>query len=168
MDAKINPSVSSSSTTATYASSLTSSSPYVCYRGFCSAASYFIEPVLISVPVTGTYQLYTQSSMDTFGFLYQSVFDIRFFFVNLMGYDDDSNGNGQFKLQTTLQANTPYIILVSTYDPNVTGAFTLVGSGAGRLTLTRLTNLSKFLLNRLHHVVFYFVSCRIHHFCSRV
>lgn len=106
--------------------------------------------------------------MDTFGFIYQSFFDIRFFFVNLMGYDDDSNGNGQFKLQTTLQANTPYIVLVSTYDSNVTGAFTLVGSGAGRLTLTRLTNLSKSLLNPICHLAFYFASCRIDCFCSRV
>ena len=98
----------------------------------------------MTVPVTGTYQIFTQSSLDTFGFLYQSVFDIRFLYINWINYDDDSNGNSQFRLQQTFQAGQTYVVLVTTYDTNVTGTFTLVGTGAGIATFTRVTDLSEF------------------------
>jgi hypothetical protein len=47
----------------------------------------------------------------------------------LLKSNDDGNSAGQFKLNIDLQKETEYILVVTTYSPNVTGAFTIYTNG---------------------------------------
>ena len=132
----------------TFVYSLTSTSPVMCPSGFCADSPKFMAPILISVRRTGLYDLFTQSTINTYGILYQPTFDIRFLFLNSISADDDSAGEEQFKIQYFLQANQTYVLVVTTYPPFVTGVFTLIGIGPALLNYTILTNLSKSSLHR--------------------
>ncbi len=81
------------------------------------------------VGTTGTYNITSLSKMDTWGFLYNGTFYPFESSVNLATLDDDNGGNNQFKLTVFLQAGVPYTLVVSTNSPNVTGSFSVVGSG---------------------------------------
>lgn len=131
----------------TFTFSLTGTSPIICPDYFCSDSYHFIAPVLISVRTTGIYKLSTQSNMDTYGYLYQPMFDVRFIYLNLIDEDDDSFGDGQFEIENTFQANQSYVVVVSTYNPYEMGIFTAVGTGPDLLNFTLLTNLSKFFVH---------------------
>jgi hypothetical protein len=63
--------------------------------------------------------------MDTYGYIYENSFDPTSPFVNLIKSNDDNNRAGQFKLNIDLQTGTEYILVVTTYNANVTGAFTI-------------------------------------------
>lgn len=73
--------------------------------------------------------LKSESSIDTFAYLYQTNFDPTSPFGYLVAYDDESNGNGQFQLSFSLSGGEVYYLVVTTKNPDVTGSFRVI-SGA--------------------------------------
>jgi hypothetical protein len=67
--------------------------------------------------------------MDTYGYIYENNFDPASPSLNLLQFDDDSNGIGQFKLDINLQTGREYILVVTTFHANVTGSFTIYTNG---------------------------------------
>ena len=87
--------------------------------------------------ISGSYTMYTESSMDTYGYLYDSN-------QQLITYNDDSIGYN-FSITAILQANKTYYIKVRHYDQSSgTGAYVFkVSSVAGGVQpLSVPTNLS--------------------------
>jgi len=121
-----------------YSSELNASSPTYARTG-CLEGNYFYEAVEVKVVETGNYSLGTNSTMDTYGYIYKNSFDPTFVTVNLLLEDDQSYRNDQFKLIIPLQVNTTYILVVTTYSLNVTGMFSVLVSGPNNVSLNRIS-----------------------------
>jgi hypothetical protein len=87
--------------------------------------NYYYHAIRIHVLWSGNYSIACNSSIDTYGYLYNENFYRTSPSLYLIASDDDGNGNGQFKLNVNLQAGTRYILVVTTFKAGVTGAFTV-------------------------------------------
>jgi hypothetical protein len=72
--------------------------------------------------------------MVTYGYLYENSFDpnnpnINLLIRNLYGCGD------QFEFTAALESNTTYILVVTTYLSNITGAFSVFASGPNNINL---------------------------------
>ena len=107
-----------------------------------SAPGYFYEPIRVTVSVTGVYNIRSISNIDAYGYLYRSAFNPLNVSAHLVLKDDESGGNRQFLITTTLEAGVTYILVVTTYSPNQQGVFTVTVDGPARLGLTRIDGAS--------------------------
>ncbi|CAF4171318.1 unnamed protein product, partial [Adineta steineri] len=116
-----------------YSSALSAYSPvFIRPRtwGFDYPSYFFYQSIRINVTTTGAYTIFSDSPMDTYGFLYSNTFDPSFPDQNLMLYNDNAAApNNQFVLIATLQAMKQYTLVVTTYWPSNTGAFSIIEVG---------------------------------------
>ena len=112
------------------------SSNYVRYGG--GADNYYYEAFSFRVSTSGIYKFRSYSSVDTYGYLYQTSFSPASDWVNLIAYDDDGGTRGQFEFSGYLQINRTYIIIATTYFSEITGSYTLVVSGAAAINFMML------------------------------
>ncbi|CAF3746296.1 unnamed protein product [Adineta steineri] len=123
-----------------YTSSLTIYSPTTCHPDMCSNSNFYYEAIKINVFVAGTYTIACSSSIDTYGFLFNTTFDPTNPTKNLLVSDDDSAGNQQFKLVYFLQPSINYTVIATTYYPFISGSFSLIATGPGVVYFTRITS----------------------------
>jgi hypothetical protein len=102
-----------------------------------AAANYYYEAIQLNVVEDGIYNLWSNSTMDTYGYLYNDDFNPFNPSTNLLAMDDGSNGEDQFKLTICLLANTTYILLVTTYSPDTVGPFSIFVSDPNYVNLNR-------------------------------
>lgn len=86
-------------------------------------------------PQTDYYNIFTTSSIDTYGKLYYNGSQIAF--------DDDSGDNYNFKIQYLLQEGKTYSIYVKGYTTGTNGAYTVKIESAFLDKLEELQNLAK-------------------------
>ena len=121
----------------TYASTLTTESR-IYSRGSCLSVNHFYEAIEIST-VTGDYYAFWSSSvMDMYGYIYKNTFNPLNPSMNLLSEDDSTCNNMQFGLTVQLQANTTYVLVATTYQPNKIGNFSIIISGPTKVTLKRI------------------------------
>ena len=99
---------------------------------------HFCEALRVTVNMTGTYMFTSASTMDTYGSLYQGSFNPERPSLNQRAFDDDNGGNGQFKITDYLEAGASYILLVTTFAEQVTGPFSITGSGPRAVGFARM------------------------------
>ena len=85
---------------------------------------------------TGFYTITTNSIIDTHGFIYENNFNIFNPKMNLISVDDDAGCDYQFQITTRLEINNTYVLIVTTYDENVGGTFSLVASGPNNVSFS--------------------------------
>ncbi|CAF0923840.1 unnamed protein product [Adineta steineri] len=112
-----------------YSSALTTNSSRFCRTGNCSASIYYYQAIQLNVSTTGTYTILCSSTIDTYGYLYNNTFNSSTLSLNQIASDDDSGGNSQFMFLILLQAVGKYILIVTTYNQNVTGSFSIISTG---------------------------------------
>jgi hypothetical protein len=105
----------------------------------CSALKYYYQALRINVTVSGQHSISSQGSTDIHGFLYRDAFDPIDPSFNQIESNSGSCGNGQFRLQTLLQKNISYILVVTPLEANNVGPFSIVTIGAGSISFTRLS-----------------------------
>jgi hypothetical protein len=93
----------------------------------------------MTVITTGLYSIWSDSTVDTYGYIYKDNFDSLKPFENLFSQHSGSCNVGQFKLIIDLQADTTYILVVTTYRPNMTGNFSIFVSGPDNVTLSPIS-----------------------------
>jgi hypothetical protein len=76
--------------------------------------------------------------MDTYGYIYAGSFNPAFPAIGVEAEDDNSSGNGQFGFVFVPSSFTELILLVTTFSPNVTGAFTITASGPAVVEFSRM------------------------------
>lgn len=112
-------------------------SEYVRLR--CSTESTQYEALQINVSASGYYRFSSNSSMDTYGFLYRDTFDPFAPVRNQIARDDDSCGNGQFRLDHFLQKKRAYILVATVFGVADGDPFTITAlSDSDRVNFTRL------------------------------
>jgi hypothetical protein len=97
----------------------------------------YYQAIQIMVNTTGTYTLSSISGMDSYGCLYQDTFNPFNLSTNQLLCNDDSVGN-QFKITYNLTVGVSYILIFTTYASNITGSFTVVGSGQDNVYFTSI------------------------------
>jgi hypothetical protein len=112
---------------------LTINSPRYC-RDY-KKPNYHYETLQINVMKTDSYVLWSESKMDTYGYIYKDDFDPLQPFGNLVAQHSGKCNQGQLKFIINLESNTKYILVVTTYYPNATGNFTIFISGENDVTL---------------------------------
>lgn len=137
-----------------YSSELTLSGPTYSRTG-CFEGRYFYEAIEVKVVKTGNYSLGTNSTMDTYGYIYKNDFNSFHPFMNLLLEDDQSYRNDQFKLVTRLQINITYILVVTTYFPSVTGVFSVLVIGPNNVILNRISEYPYYSFNTYDRITKY-------------
>ena len=103
---------------------------------------YYYESYEVRVPIDDYYILTSKSSIDTYGYLYQTSFNPYNPYSNLIAYDDDAGGSRQFQLTKYLVTNRTYILVLTTYSSLVTGNYQLIVEGANLVQLIKLLSVS--------------------------
>ena len=88
---------------------------------------------------SGTYSFTSVSSIDTYGYLYNSPVDPSNPSQNLITSDDDGGGGTQFRVQSYLSSGSSYVLIVTTYSTNVFGSFAVRAFGPSSIDLTEFT-----------------------------
>ena len=106
-------------------SALSDRSSRFCPILICSNQTYYYETFSFNVTTSKKYIIRTISEIDTYGYIYNSTFDVTHPAHNLLFSDDEGWGNGQFGILTNLHPGIQYVIVATSFHPDVTGAFLL-------------------------------------------
>ena len=101
---------------------------------------FFYEAIQVTVNITGRYSFSCNSRLDTYGYFYVNEFNPSRISVNQLDYNDDGGGNAQFQFTRLLQADERYVLVVTTFLPNVTGSFSLRINGPADASSRRINN----------------------------
>jgi hypothetical protein len=129
-----------------YSSEWTTHSQVFC-RDRCSTPDYqydfdddyYYEAILMNVSKAGEFSIMSKSNINTYGYLYDNIFDPSDTSLNLLVEDDNSGNNEQFKLTAFLQPPSIYVLVVTTFSPHVMGKFSIIATGASIISLTRVS-----------------------------
>jgi hypothetical protein len=69
------------------------------YDRFGGSAKYYYEAIKISVRVTDGYYIGSNSTINTYGYLYLNSFNPLNIAENLIAGDDDKGGDSQFLIE---------------------------------------------------------------------
>jgi hypothetical protein len=116
----------------------------------CELSSLYYEAIQVNLVQAGYYRIASNSTIDTYGYFYNDTFIPFAPNLNELSRDDDSCDDYQFKLSTVLHVNTTYILVVTTYDSNVTGDFSIIVSGPNNVSLNRISEYLYYLVNNQH------------------
>ncbi len=81
------------------------------------------------------YVLWSESNINTYGYIYEDDFNPLKPFENLLLKHNGDCNDGQFKLIIDLEINIQYILVVTTDRPNTIGNFSIFISGPNNVTL---------------------------------
>lgn len=121
----------------TFYSSLTASSGKYSRYG-ASGSNYHYEAYRVIVSQTGSYIFQSNSSIDTCGYFYSSVFHPDQPSWNLIANDDNSAGDGQFQIQMYLRGDFAYELVVTTSNQDVTGSYSIIVLGLNPIHIEKI------------------------------
>lgn len=91
-----------------YSSSLTNSSEIFCFQE-CPSSNPFYEGIELIASESTVYVIASESTIDTYGFIYNNSFDPRYPSLNLIQKDDDSGVNANFLFNMHLDKSIRYM-----------------------------------------------------------
>ena len=97
---------------------------------------FFYGRFTLSTQTSGTYLIRTNGSLNTYGYLYTAAFDKTSPSASLIAQNDDSAGDGQFRISSELVAGQTYEVIVTTLSPYLLGPYTLLILGETTVNLT--------------------------------
>ncbi|UJR12847.1 hypothetical protein I4U23_017021 [Adineta vaga] len=100
-------------------------------------SNYHYEFIEFIVSKNDSYTLTANSSIDLYGHLYKDSFDRFNPTKNLIAWYGKCCNKDQFKFTLELLANTQYILIVTTYKPNITGLFSIIIFGSNKVRFGR-------------------------------
>jgi hypothetical protein len=118
---------------------LTTNNDHYCRTEDCSASIYYYQAFNVTVSTSGYYTFQSFSAMDTFGCIYNHNFVPYIPLNNLLACDNDGAGNQQFRLHIWLDNVTTYVLIVSTYLPDVTGIFSINPIGSALIEFSPIS-----------------------------
>jgi hypothetical protein len=89
----------------------------------------------VNVNESDYYTFFSKSDMDTYGYLYKDNFNPNIPYINVLAQNDGDCDNDQFMFTVALESNITYILVVTTYYSDITGAFSVVASGPKNVSL---------------------------------
>jgi hypothetical protein len=99
-------------------------------------SNYYYEAIQVTVIESGYYTFGVSSSSSVVGYIYKDSFNPLNPFINLMPEKNFLYFYVWLKLIPYFQANTTYVLVMTTLDPNVTGTLEVYVSGPKSVNLT--------------------------------
>ncbi|CAF4173405.1 unnamed protein product, partial [Adineta steineri] len=124
----------------TYASKLTTNSSM--YSPSCSSRSSYYEAIQVNVHRSGLYTFLSKSNMTTYGSIYKDHFNPSNPLENRLDKSFAGCDRRQLSLRLTLGTSVTYILVVTTFSPNVTGDFSIFISGPNNVDLKNISTRS--------------------------
>ena len=121
-----------------YSLEWTSNSPIYSHTG-CGMLDTIYEAIQVNVVKTGCYSFVRNSSDITYAYLYMDNFDPLSPLTNLLTKDDQMYQSDQLKIKGYLQSNVTYILVLAKPNFNITGSFSVLGTGPDQLRFQRLS-----------------------------
>lgn len=115
-----------------YSSALTTSSRVYAETG-CLASNYY-EAVQLNIVATGRYRFSSNSSVNLDQYIYRNTFYPFAPSANLLAVEP---ALATVQLSIVLQANTTYVLVVTSAIANQTGAFSIDVTGPNRIGVRR-------------------------------
>lgn len=125
-------------TQSAYSSALNDTTQTYCHRDPCTDTFYYFEAIQLNISTTANYIIFSNSTMNTYGYIYKDGFIPVQRNIYLIQSDDDSGNNQQFMFNIILQANANYILVVTTFSSHVTGAFSIIATGPQPVAFSRI------------------------------
>jgi hypothetical protein len=110
-----------------YASELSNNNPTF-PREICMLPNFYVA-LEFNVSINGYYNIWSQSNLYTYGYLYREVFSPSQSNINRLAFDYSRCGKGQFGIVYELQTSSKYVLVVTTNLPHETGNFSLIAMG---------------------------------------
>ncbi len=105
----------------------------------CSEPNFYYESIQVKVIENGYYTFQSDSTMDTYGYIYKNKFNPLNPLENLLSTNDDGGSNFQFRLDICLVVDMTYVLVVTTYDSRGTGKFSIAVFGKNKVNLEHLS-----------------------------
>lgn len=105
----------------------------------CGTSSYYYEVIQVEINENGCYNLVNNSTIDIYSYINEDYFKPMISTDSFLLQIARSHRNKQFKLETTLLINTKYILVVTTFNPNVTGMFSVIATGPSSVNFSRIS-----------------------------
>jgi hypothetical protein len=120
-----------------YSSKLTADSPM--YYRDCKIPKCYYETLEMNVAKSGSYILWSESNINTYGYIYENNFDPLKPSGNLLLEHNGTCNQEQFKLIIDLKNDTQYVLVVTTYRSYTVGSFSVLISGPDNVSLNRFS-----------------------------
>jgi hypothetical protein len=111
----------------------------------CDITHYYYEAIQVTVVETGYYQFSSNSTIDTYGYIYENDFDPVDPIRNVLSEDGYNCGIYRFQLISYLKVNTKYVLVVTTHDPNVTGVHSVLATGPNNVNFNHISEYLHFI-----------------------
>jgi hypothetical protein len=105
----------------------------------CIEPNFYYKSIQVKVIESGYYTFQSDSRMDTYGYIYKNKFDPLNPLENLLSINDDGGSYFQFRLDIRLFVDMTYVLVVTTYDSNRTGEFSISVFGKNKVNLEHLS-----------------------------
>ncbi|CAF3536877.1 unnamed protein product [Adineta steineri] len=102
-------------------------------REKCRLPNNYYEDIEINVMTSGSYTITSHSNINTFGYLYKDRFNPLNFQENLIIQNDEGCDDSQFQIAVDLYTNSTYVLVVTTFLPNITGEFLISAFGPDKI-----------------------------------
>ena len=99
---------------------------------------YYFESIEITAYTNDFYVITANSSIDLYGFVYKDHFDRFNPTANRLAWYGKCCNKDQFKFTLELQSSLKYVLVVTTYEQNVIGPFSIIIFGSNRVRLRRM------------------------------
>jgi len=105
----------------------------------------------VNVVTDGWYTFSSNGITDPAGYIYKDNFNPFYPRENLLS-EDTSISYSNFQLITHLQANTTYVLVVTTYRSREIGAFLIFVLGPNNVSLNRISEYLYYFVNNQHRI----------------
>ena len=109
------------------------------YYRDCRVPKCYYETLQIDVNTNGSYVIWSESKIDTYGYIYKNDFDPLKSSDNLLFEHNGTCNQGQFKFIIDLEINSRYILVVTTYRSYAMGSFSIFVSGLSNVSVNRFS-----------------------------
>jgi hypothetical protein len=121
----------------TNSSALTTNSQI--YSRECNHDNFYYDVFEVKVPESRYYTIWSSSDTDTYGYIYENSFDPLNPYENLFEEDDEGGTDHQFTFEIPLYVDTTYILVVTTYHPEIVCEIEINILGLKNVTVKRLS-----------------------------
>ncbi|CAF4440000.1 unnamed protein product [Adineta steineri] len=111
-------------------------------RPTSNSDNHYYQAIEITATLSGTYIFMSSSTFGIYGYFYENSFDPYYPNLNLIASNSDDGDNKQFRINFTLQFQRKYILVITSFGYNITGAFLIKATGSTPLLFTPINQIT--------------------------
>ena len=104
-----------------------------------SISKYYYEGIKIVLITDDFYILTASSNIDLYGHVYKNHVGPHHLTFNIIAWNGKHYNQSQFQFTLEFLVNITYIWVVTTYEPNVTGSFSITVLGSNTVRFVRMS-----------------------------